>query len=83
MWDQAFNLWDLMLDPDIDGVRIELNSRTPSGCHRESLGVETSPAPHQIWCQKCCEYRSCVRVKELEGGELRFFLVQHPQPQVV
>lgn len=41
----SLNLWDLMLSPDIDSVRIELNSRTCSFCHRVVLVVETSPAP--------------------------------------
>ena len=46
LWFWALNLWDLTLS-QVQSVRIGLNHRTPSWCHRELLGC-VGKTPHTL-----------------------------------
>lgn len=61
----------------VGSVRIELNHRTLSWCHRELLGVGKPPHP---WCQKCCVV-VMGRVKEKHRRTEFFHHTAPPQDQ--
>jgi len=58
-------LWDLMVSPG-NSLRIELNGRTPSWCHRELLVVGETP---HIWWPQVSEVKCSVWVSKGDSGK--------------
>lgn len=63
---QSCGIWRYL---QVDSVSTELNCRILNWCHRELFGVGKNP---HIWCQKCCEGDSSMRVKEQHIGKWSF-----------
>lgn len=64
----------------VDKVRIELNRRTTSWCHKELLGVRKTA---NVWCQKYCACGSGVRLKKIQKVFLHSQDVRHIEQQVL
>ena len=64
--DSVFNLW-IWWYLQIDKVRIELNCRTPSWCHKITWSGETHTHTH-IWCQKYCDCVIMWEQRRKTGG---------------